>query len=140
MNFKVAERYLRKVLNEGFGLDYEYEYGDDHLLAKHSINVNGLQGSAYSIIRVYDDNTVVFRFTFDKIDRTRETIRLANEYNENFLFLKAYIGDEYLYVEHVAFIVNEENLQEYVKGIFEELIAEKSKKYLAPLCDLTYDD
>lgn len=139
MNLKVAERYLRKTLNEGFGLDYEYEYGDDHLLAKHSITVNGLKGSAYSIVRVYDDNTVVFRFTFDKIDRTRETVRLANEYNENNLFLKVYVDDEYLQVEHVAFIISEENLQEYVKGIFDELTTDLSKKYLKPLCELTYD-
>ena len=139
MNLKTAERYLRKVLNDGLGLDYEYEYNDDNLLAKHSITINGLKGDVYSAIRVYEDNTVVYRFTFDRIDRTRETLRLANEYNENFLFLKTYIDDEYLQLEHVAFYVSEENLEEYTKGIFDEVIAQNSKKYLKPLCDETYD-
>lgn len=140
MIFRMAERILRRVLNNEFGLDFEYEVNDKgDLIATNSITINGFDDDVYCRFRLCEDNLVVYSFTFDKLQKTDRACRLVNDFNQNCMFFKAHTDGDYLKVQHVAYVLNEDDLEEYTNQVMNSLVSDHVKKYLAPLCELTSD-
>ena len=138
MNLKKKKKTLMAVLNKKFGLDFEYSMVNGHLEGKNSITINGFDDDVYCQFRFYQDGLASYCFTFDKLEESGEVLRLLSEYNTNFRFFKAYLDDGYLRLDHVGYCVGDKELAEYTKGIMNEIISDKSKQYLRPLCNLTH--
>ncbi len=140
MIFRMAERILKKVLNDEFGLDeFKYEMNDNgDLIATNSITIKAFDDDIYCRFRLTEDDLVVYSFTFDKLEKTDRALRLINTFNENCMFFKAHCDDEYLKIQHVAYVLNEDDLEEYTTQVMNALVGDHVKEYLEPLCDLTH--
>ena len=138
MNFRRIERVLRKYLNGRRGLSFEYEVKDNRLEAKNSITIEGYKGDILFSIKFYQNGMARYCYTFDKLNRTPQVAEMLMDFNSNFPFFKAYIDGGYLRVDHVAYIINEKDVEEYTSGIMSEILADNCKKYLAPISELTY--
>lgn len=138
MNLSNAEATLKEELNKKFGLDFEYKMIDGHLEAKNEITIKGFDDGIYCQFRLYESGVVSYCFTFDKIEMTGRVMVLVNNFNANFPFLKAYLENGYLRIDHVVYNMRNEDLGEYTSGIMSEIISDKCKKYLTPLTELTH--
>lgn len=141
MIFRMAEKILKKVLNNEFGLDdFEYEINEKgDLIATNSITIKGFDDDIYCRFRLCEDDLVVYNFTFDKLEKTDRALKYINQFNENCMFFKAHTNDEYLKIQHVAYVLNEDDLEEYTRQVMNALVSDHVKKYLEPLCEMTHD-
>ena len=71
MIFRMAERILKKVLNDEFGLDdFKYEMNDNgDLIATNNITIKGFDDDIFCRFRLTEDDLVVFSFTFDEMEK-----------------------------------------------------------------------
>ena len=100
--------------------------------------MNGFDDDIYCQFRFYEDGLVSYCFTFDKLEESADVLQKINNFNKNVVFFKAYLEDGFLRIDHVCYEMNEKTLEEYTKGIFRQMIAEKTKEYLRPLTALTH--
>lgn len=140
MDLRVIENRFRKILNTDRGLDFEYKYENDHIQATCSLTAQAYQGDIYADFTVYNDGLVTISFTFDKIDNTSYTLSKIEEFNENSVWLTAYITDKgYLKLRNNIFVASERAAVENVEFIIKHLLSDKIKTYLAPLSQLTHE-
>jgi len=138
MNLKKANKIVEKVTSKVLGLDFTFPMVNGHLEAKSSITMNGFDDDIYCQFRFYEDGLVSYCFTFDKLEESADVLQKINNFNKNVVFFKAYLEDGFLRIDHVCYEMSEKTLEEYTKGIFRQMIAEKTKEYLRPLTALTH--
>ena len=138
MNLKKAQKTLEKVTKKVVGLDFTFPMVNDHLEAKSSITMRDFDDEIYCQFRFYTDGLASYCFTFDKLEPSDSVFEMLNDFNSNVAFFKAYLEDGFLRVDHVCYEVDDKTLESYTKGIFSQLISDKTKSYLRPLAALTH--
>ncbi len=136
MNIKKAEKTLRKAFKT-FGIDFDFEVEKDHIKATCSLTLKGCDDDIYASFLFYEFGGCQYCFTFDKIEKSTHTLTLVNEFNENVLWFKAYIDDDYLRLEHPVRYMTDDALEEYTLRILQSMTDDDLKKYLFPLTSLT---
>ncbi len=141
MNLKNIEKLLRKELNTKRNLAFEYEYENDNINASCDLTSKSYKGGIYAVFTVYTDGLILCSFTFDKIQLDHTSLDFITKFNQNSVWLTAYVTDKgYLKLRNNIFVGSENAVIENINFLLDHLITEKIKQYLSPLSQLTYHE
>lgn len=85
-------------------IEFDYEEKDDRVIVyANGVTLNNHDDDIRIEIVVNDGQGAIFYAVFDKLEETRETLRLLNRFNENSLFFQGFVREEtqYLVLRHL---------------------------------------
>ena len=100
-------------------LDFVAELSDDGefiLISCKNVTLKGIDDNIFVEFLCYKVGASIFRFVFDKIQKTEFTLNLVNSFNMD-SYCKAYISDsDYLTLENFTPIYSEQEFVEHAFG------------------------
>ena len=138
LNLSKVKKTLEKVFKD-WKLDFTVEIKDnDRVYCKNSLKIKSFDDDILGEIIVYKVGGIIFSFTFDKLPTTENVLKIINNLNADSAMFRAYISQNgYLRLEHIAWRINPDCVGEYVEHILGELVNDKLKPFLTPLCELS---
>jgi len=142
---RVKSNLLSSIESE-YGLKFEGKLekdsdGKQYVKLTNGITHNVYKGGIFCKILVFPSGSFGIEFIFDKIVQTSEVAKLLYAFNENIVFLSAYISDAgYLTVHYNVAFLDEKDIMENIRRSFNSLSNDTIKKYLLPLNQLTYSE
>lgn len=128
----LAKRYVQGALDTNYGkLQFDYKMEEEALHVTASLKLNNHDDKLMIVLNVYKGGMASFRGIFDKVvpEDLSEAIALANEFNQNYSFLSAYIRkDGYLELRNTIAYYDETMLGRY------------TCEFLSRLSDLAKDE
>lgn len=141
MNLKKTVKELNRTFKSwGINFDVNIEKtksGNETVKATASLTLKGVDDDIFANFHFYPSGACEYLFTFDKLSKNAQTLDLANTFNEESIWFKAYIDDEYLRLSHIVFHMTEDKVAEYTDRILTNLADDDLKEWLLPLTDLT---
>ena len=140
MNLQKAVKILSGVFKD-WKLDFEvvHEAGDKRVKATGEFTISGHDDHVFARFSFYESGVSEYRFIFDKLTKTANTLQLVNAFNSETPWFKAFIDDDYLNVSHVVCYMTEDALAEYTERVLSNLVDDDVKEFLVPLTKLTTD-
>ena len=143
LDLNEVESILRGVFREygSGGLDFKYEYTDNRIDASCQLSLKNCDDHILAFITFYTDGSGRVSFYFDKLAINERNLKLVNQFNDNCYYLKACIDDKgFLVISCPAEYVNSETVGKTVERSLNELLKDRTQKYLFPLTVLTEGD
>ncbi len=139
INLKKAQKELTKLLVKQLGLDFEFGLGEDRLTAKNSVSIDGYDDDVFISFVVFKSGSYGVDFVFDKIDRTPQALELLQNFNENSVWLAAFIRDDgYLVLRYNVMQLSDDDVVQNTESVMQKLISPEIREVLTPLTRLTY--
>ncbi|MBQ8373980.1 MAG: YbjN domain-containing protein [Clostridia bacterium] len=141
LNLRRLHKNLFRYLNQEMGLDFEYTFENDKIVAKNDLTINGIDDDILAKLTVYQDGLFVLELVFDKLDYSEESLRYLNTFNEDALAVKAYIrNDGYLVLDYTVITLSEDTVIENLRISLNHIVGDKMRDILHALTDLTYSN
>ncbi len=140
MNLYTAENILQHLFSSHLGLRYTAERKGNYVHAKSDVTLKayGDRGSILLTIDVYESNTLIFNFVFDKLPVNNYTLQLVHNFNRDNIWFRAFIrNDGYLVLAHTGCEVDENTILPYMKGIINALTSDSITNLARPMVSLT---
>ena len=145
MNLRKLVNEINSAWNEKITFKVEYDDENDCVSLRGTIRPKAYDDHVLLSMDIYDKGdhvSLYIDFVFDKLEITREALRLINNFNNESLFLKAQVdteGTPYLrLVFNNKFIAGEYVLQ-VIRFAISELVDDDVVEALTPLTELTED-
>ena len=138
-----VESILRKVFSAygNGGLDFKFKYTDNRVDASCQLTLRNCDDHILAFITFFTDGSGRVSFYFDKLEINERTLKLVNQFNNNCYFLKACIDDKnYLVISCPAEYVTLNTVGKTVERSLNELLKDKTQKFLFPLTALTHNE
>ena len=120
-------------------LTVKYEETADKVrVISENVNLKGHDDDIFVDVSVYSSGITAYEFIFDKLAVNPTTLKLINDFNEKVFAFKAYIrSDGFLCIVQETEPILEDNVCDFTRNVFMDLVDDRTKKYLTPLTQLT---
>ncbi len=137
----LAKRYIQGALDTNYPkLNFEYKMEDETLNIMANLTLNNHDDKLMILISTFKGGMATFRAIFDKVIPAdfKEAVVLANEFNQNDSFFKAYIRtDGYLELRNTIAFYDETMLGKYTGEFLSRLSKLATDETLLKLTRIT---